>query len=395
MPLFGCCCVDWSERQLQTVLKMLLVSSLVVVLYGFYQFIIQDYGGLFYVLYPGQEEYIAPWSGRITSFLNNSNPFAAYLNLVLPFAISLSFACNKSGLRLAARLFLGLGSIALLLTQSRGGLAAFLSILFLAVWFYRTGKHVRKRAVMLLVIGLVVVLPVLGMLSERFGAVDEVTAAGRLVMYSTATEMFLSAPILGVGYGNFSDVYDHLTSGSSLKSWVRNWCLRALAPTHIISHLQLLAKQAPSALFCSSLSSLSYCEWVSGSPAIPDPTIERQIGFGVFAAVVGLLVHGLVDDSFVVMQFSALFWLDSRFARGNRAAVAFRAGGHCGRDGVLRAFEAGFDRTVSETDKVRSPSKFLTVAFLTMIWVSWALFNKPSATVPAQIDAGTTDANRI
>lgn len=75
--------------------------------------------------------------------------------------------------------------------------------------------------------------------------------------------------------------------------------------------------------------------------------------------------------------------------------MAFRAGGHCGRDGVLRAFEAGFDRTVSETDKVRSPSKFLTVAFLTMIWVSWALFNKPSATVPAQIDAGTTDANRI
>src|SRR5205807_1983957 len=76
-----------SRPQLFKLAKVLLVSTMLICVLGYYQFITNGYGPWFYWLYHGQEEYIEPFAGRVTSVFLHVNPFAAFINLVLPLAL--------------------------------------------------------------------------------------------------------------------------------------------------------------------------------------------------------------------------------------------------------------------------------------------------------------------
>src|SRR6185312_14630209 len=123
---------DWCQTQdnTRTLLKVLMASTIAVALFGLWQALTGGYSALYDVLYPVQDEIaqIPAWEGRITSFLEHYNGLAGYLNLVLPFCLAFAIGGTDSVLRTLSNWCFALVAIALLLTQSRGGLLAFVAI---------------------------------------------------------------------------------------------------------------------------------------------------------------------------------------------------------------------------------------------------------------------------
>ena len=158
--------IDWCRTQdnTQTLLKVLMVSTITVALFGLWQALTGGYSALYDVLYPVQEEIaqIPAWEGRITSFLEHYNGLAGYLNLVLPFCLAFAIGGADPVLRTLSRWSLALAGIGLLLTQSRGGLLAFVAILLMYVYLSARNRKTRMRRVALVLAGCLVAAAVAG-----------------------------------------------------------------------------------------------------------------------------------------------------------------------------------------------------------------------------------------
>src|SRR6185503_15273771 len=118
--------IDWvrTDNDTKAVLQALMLSTIAVAIFGFCQYVVGDYTGLYEALYPVQDELLKnpPFIGRITSFLSHYNGLAAYLNMVVPFCIGFAVRARDRFSRLLGGGCFMFASLAILLTQSRGGL---------------------------------------------------------------------------------------------------------------------------------------------------------------------------------------------------------------------------------------------------------------------------------
>src|SRR5438067_924470 len=87
--------VDTREKVID-VLRVLTASCFVVAAYGFYQFAIQDYGALFWIVNPRLDtglshyrETFWPWRNRIVSVLTSEMELGHYFNLCMPIGVLL------------------------------------------------------------------------------------------------------------------------------------------------------------------------------------------------------------------------------------------------------------------------------------------------------------------
>lgn len=293
--------VAWvnSDSRLQKVLLTLLASTILVAAFAIFQEIVGGYTAPWLYMNPPDEAFV-PWGNRAPSFLNYSNSLAAYLDLILPFALACSLTGAKMWRRVGAwTLFLGV--VALACTQSRGGLVGFSCVAILAV--FQFVQRWRKRV--LLVAGLIVLA--LGFYAvgrvlnpEHLGEIEETTAVSRLFFWSTAWDLFLGSPLYGIGIGNFEVLYGdyiHLSWIPPGQYGVHNLYLQLLSETGLLGFvafftlLFLALREARRQLRCSS------------------DFLSQVLGFGVLGAVLAMLVHGFVD--FVMEaspQFGTLFW---------------------------------------------------------------------------------------
>lgn len=147
----------------------------------------------------GQRHYIA--SG---SFIGDGNDFALSVNIVIPFCIFLMFESKSMIKKLVYAGILFILVVAVLVTQSRGGVIA-----LACVGLYWWMKSERK---MLGVIGLAVMVVIAVSfapmeLSKRMESLTgeqlDGSAQGRLMAWGSAIRMAASNPILGVGVGHF------------------------------------------------------------------------------------------------------------------------------------------------------------------------------------------------
>src|SRR5262249_32720029 len=127
----------WVEGrpQIVTILKIMLISTIGVALFGFSQIREKGYSDLYFHLYPLQEDALEPWTGRITSLLFHFNSLAGYLNLVLPFALASTVLAKDRALRLLGWACQIAGVAALYFTASRGGLIAYTGMLLVCFLF--------------------------------------------------------------------------------------------------------------------------------------------------------------------------------------------------------------------------------------------------------------------
>lgn len=294
---------DWvrSDDDFAGVAKALMLSTLCVVAFGFYQVAVGDYSRLYDALYPVQDELLKnpPWSGRITSFLSHFNGLAGYLNLVIPFCIGFALRARDVVLRRLSVMCFVFSSIALLLTQSRGGLLTYAGILLLSAYFLVPTRKLRIQWTGALLAMEAACAVVVGMVFERLAGVDQYTAITRLGVWAGAASVFTGAPLAGIGFGNLRESLGGvigLPEGAVLDA--HNLYLELLSETGIMG----FAAFAVFMVIALRLA-LRIRRRAQGD-------MEGVIGFAAFAGIAGVLLHGLVDYMFhTTPQFAALFFL--------------------------------------------------------------------------------------
>ena len=294
--------VGWVEtrEQIGTIIKILLSSTILVALFGFYQVVAQGYTDLYFHLYPSQEEALEEWNGRVTSLLFHFNSLAGYLNLVLPFSLACMVLAKGRSLRLLALTAHSLACAALYFTGSRGGLIAYGGMVLVTIWFFRPKSAAVSRILLASFLSLAIVFSLQPETAGggRLGEVDDFTSMSRLALWGTAGTMFLQRPVLGVGYGNYRSLYnDYLPGVTPNQLDSHNLYLQFLAETGIIGFVAFFTMVI---LFARGALKL----------AKNTDSWRRILGIGVGGALAATLIHGMVDYLFNVSpQFGALFWL--------------------------------------------------------------------------------------
>jgi putative inorganic carbon (HCO3(-)) transporter len=272
-----------------------------VALFGFYQAISGGYSALYDILYPVQEEIsqIPAWEGRITSFLEHYNGLAGYLNLVTPFCLGFALRGKDPMLRRLSWWCLGLASLALLLTQSRGGLLAYAAVFLVSAWFFAPDRKAGIRQVAIVLVVCVLAAVVAGLFFQRLAEIDDFTTVSRLAIWGGAFTVFAHSPVLGAGFGNLRTLMGGLLSLPD--GWTgdaHNLYLELLAETGIagfvaFAFLTVTAMRKAMKLYHRAADEFS-----------------RIIGFAIFAAFTSVLVHGAVDYLFhTTPQVTALLFL--------------------------------------------------------------------------------------
>jgi putative inorganic carbon (hco3(-)) transporter len=242
------------------------------------------------------------------------NPFAGYLSTILPVSLAMSLAPSGRGLRwlaLGATLVLAMGIVA---SQSRGawlGLAAALGVLLVA--WGRRGRHLLIPALCPLL--LAVLMAMAGLLPatlvdrlsqtlEYFGVFDvrtvQVTSENwavveRMAHWQAGWYMFLDHPFLGVGAGNYPELYPRYYLG--------DW-LDPLGHAHNY-YLNMLAELGVAGLaLWGVFLALAFAALLAGLRETHQPTADarafwRPLLLGVLGAMVVFCTHNLFDNLFV------------------------------------------------------------------------------------------------
>ena len=308
--------LDWSQTEdtTRTLLKVLMVSTIAVASFGLWQALNGGYSALYDMLYPVQEEMsqIPAWEGRITSFLEHYNGLAGYINLVMPFCLACATGGSDPVLRTLSRWCLALGGVALLLTQSRGGLIAFVAMLLINACFSARDRKTRIRRGAIVLVACLIVAAAAGVFFQRLGEIDDFTAVSRLAIWSGAFTVFAHSPVFGVGFGNLRGLMGGLLNLPD--GWTgdaHNLYLELLAETGLIGFLGfgiLVVLALRTALR----------QW-----RVTQSHFDKMSALAAFVAICGVLVHGTVDYLFhTTPQVTALFFL----VLGVLSAHAYRHG---------------------------------------------------------------------
>lgn len=294
---------DWCQTEDNTriLLKVLMASTIAVAIFGLWQAFTGGYSALYDVLYPIQDDIaqIPAWEGRITSFLEHYNGLAGYLILVLPFCLAFANGGTDTVLRTQSRWCLAFAGIALLLTQSRGGLLALVAILVVHAYLSARDRKARMRRVALVVIVCLLAAAVAGFFFQRLGEIDDFTAVSRLAIWGGAFTVFARSPVLGTGFGNLRalmggilnlpdgwtgdahNLYLELLAETGMIGFVVFWLLIVLALRTALSRIRNAQNE-----------------------------FNKMIAVALFAAICGVLIHGAVDYLFhTTPQVTALFFL--------------------------------------------------------------------------------------
>jgi putative inorganic carbon (HCO3(-)) transporter len=295
--------LDWSQTEDNTriVLKVLMTSTIAVAIFGLWQALAGGYSALYDVLYPVQEEIsqIPAWEGRITSFLEHYNGLVGYINLVMPFCLAFATGGSDPLLRTLSRWCLVLAGIALLLTQSRGGLIAFASILLINACLSARDRKTRMRRVAIVLIACLVVAAAAGVFFQRLGEIDDFTTVSRLAIWGGAFTVFVHSPVFGTGFGNLRGLMGGLLNLPD--GWTgdaHNLYLELLAETGLIGFLAfgiliILALRTAVRQFRTTQNE-----------------VDKMTARAIFVAICGVLVHGTVDYLFhTTPQVTVLFFL--------------------------------------------------------------------------------------
>lgn len=207
--------VGTREKVLE-VARILIYSSLLVALYGFYQFSIHDFGALFWIVNPRLSTELAPgrstfwgWRDRITSVLTSELELGHYLNLCIPIGIALWL---QSRPRQRRWLFITIALLgALVLTFTFGAWAALIATVAIFGAFLRRESRAKLlfggmfAAVCACIVATTTPLRPLiitKIVSSGVGSVswDLLT---RFDNWAFAFRVWLDHPLFGVGAGNF------------------------------------------------------------------------------------------------------------------------------------------------------------------------------------------------
>jgi O-antigen ligase len=212
--------VDSRERVFQ-VFRVLTLSTFLVACYGFYQFAIQDYGALFWIVNPRLESSLVPnrvafweWRNRIISVLTSELELAHYFNLCIPVGVALWLTIGRGRIGSKWLLMTVAMLVGLLLTFTFGAWLALAATVACFALLLDKKRFWKPMLVAMLVLALVVSVLVYGPLRPSVEAKALGTGVGslsfdvvaRLDSWLFALQVWRSHPLLGVGVGSFEQL---------------------------------------------------------------------------------------------------------------------------------------------------------------------------------------------
>ena len=219
-----------TKEQIHSLIKTVLRIAGFLVIFAIIQKL--TWNGRIFWFYP-VDEGLRSGAGIWGPYINR-NHFAGYMEMVIPLGLALLIYSSPDiktlpGVPLSVRmarlrasgnlapfilLFLGIlvMSTCLLMTLSRGGIAAFgISSLFFA-WITNKRRSVKKKTLLLLVIiGTVILVAVLpavwDQVEQRFEGLQADSNIGRLPVWKESLGIIKDYPLLGSGFGTFENTY--------------------------------------------------------------------------------------------------------------------------------------------------------------------------------------------
>lgn len=248
-----------TREQVMQVFRVLTVSTFVVALYGFYQWMIQDYGALFWIVNPRLDtslahyrDYFWEWRHRIISVLTSEMELGHYFNMCLPIGAFLWITEGRrrfesKWLWMTFAMFVGL-----LLTFTFGAWLALACTSVLAILMFggqRKWKVMFWGAAAFAVVAIFLALgPLRHVIEDKASgtAIGSLAwdAATRLYGWKLALQAWWSHPLIGAGIGNFeyfSADYDFVLGAQSQGSSPHETFLYLLANYGLIGTCAVVA----------------------------------------------------------------------------------------------------------------------------------------------------------
>jgi len=315
-----------TRKQLWTLVVIMCLAGISQAFYGYGQ----DFLNL------GPQSFIRDGGLRVYGTFNQPNPYAGYINMSLPIALSLTVL----GRNWATRILAGTTALALgaaeYLTKSNGGeIAISVAVLFILIAGF---PQLRKLAAVCGVGSLALVaalaagvipqrltqpiLNKLGLVSISFKApsAQNYSTAERLAHWLAGVGMFSDHPFTGVGIGNYGSAYAQYHVGIFVNSLdhAHNYYINIAAETGIIGlvaflfliatifvaggrayktinrkYIQIQAKRT------QPQAGQSRIETLRSFQMLGILTNDRALAIGLIASLLSVCVHNLVDNLYV------------------------------------------------------------------------------------------------
>jgi len=312
--VFLCLNLIRTREQLMKIFRVLALSTFLVALYGFYQWMIQDYGALFWIVNPRLDtslahyrDYFWEWRHRIISVLTSEMELGHYFNMCLSISVLLWVVEGKRELE-SKWLWVTLATfVGLILTFTFGAWLALAGTSVLAILLF-AGKAKWKFLFWgALALSVIVALLALGPLSEVIAekasgnAIGSLAwdAATRLYGWKLALQAWWSHPLLGVGIGNFeffSADYDFVLGAQSQGSSPHETFL------YLLANYGLIGATAVVALVLTSIRSSIKLVRTNSSFAL----VSAALAFAIAVNLIGWFSD---DSTYLGPHASYLLWL--------------------------------------------------------------------------------------
>jgi O-antigen ligase len=336
-----------TRRQLWAMIVIICLAAISQAFYGYIQ----------YLFNLGPQVFVRDTSLRVYGTFGQPNPFAGYINMPLSIVLALTLLGRNWMTRIlagTATILLGMVEI---LTQSRGGEIAIASALVFIILVGMPQIRILMRLGIIallgfeeaLIAGLIPlhifnpILHVLGLVQISFTqpSAQDYSTAERLAHWIAGLHMYFDHPILGVGIGNYPDAYPRyfITIFVDPLGHAHNYYINIAAETGsiglIVYLLFVLATFVVAGRVVRNISR-KYTE-AKTQASVPQPKIEAPLGtrnklmlllhplrmleyyrrrrdqfgivgmlmndralaIGLFAALLTVSVHNLVDDLYV------------------------------------------------------------------------------------------------
>lgn len=259
------------------IIRTVILSGFIISLLAIYQFIFGFQHILDYITKQRiSDPFVLDYISRKRAFLPFVTPniLAGYLIMAIPLTL-----VNKKELWLTAPLF-----TALLLTKSLGALLSLCSAL--GIYFYLQGRF--KRRNILLLLGILVITGLVFItrsVNQKQHLQPVFSTLMRLNYWKEALRIIKTAPLTGIGIGNFNLPHSRYAHNSYLQIWAEMGILG------IISIFWLTV-----AIFKTAIKNIEI---------YPD----KKLAAGLIAANGAFLIHNLIDFSFFLPEISFIWWV--------------------------------------------------------------------------------------
>ena len=236
--------------------------------------------------------------GRVFSFYDNPNSFAAFLILLIPIGAALTLCSKRWLTRLLAGGATALGALAVIMTYSRACWVGFAvaAAVFVFLW--------KPRLIPLCVALCLLCVPFLpSSIWDRILSIfnfSDSSTSSRWALYEAALNAIRSSPLLGVGLGTAAPqqyiAENALYSGNHLYVHAHNIYLEVWLETGLVGILALLG-----GVFCNIRNAARQARHSTNSAA-------RLITLGAASALCGIMVAGLADYPWHYPRVMSVFW---------------------------------------------------------------------------------------